>query len=40
MLVFRGGYQDTFKLLYVFDNYQNRQIRKVYGNDVAASVTP
>ena len=37
---FPAGYQDTFKLLYVFDNYQNRQIRKVYGNDVAASVTP
>ncbi len=37
---FPVGYQDTFKLLYVFDNYQNRQIRKVYGNDVAASVSP
>jgi plastocyanin len=37
---FPTGYKDTFKLLYVFDNYQNRQIRKVYGNDVAASVTP
>ena|SRR5216117_165228 len=37
---FPAGYQDAFKLLYVFDNYQNRQIRKVYGNDVAASVTP
>src|SRR3989441_6178859 len=37
---FPAGYQSTFKLLYVFDNYQNRQIRKVYGNDAAASVTP
>src|SRR6516225_9983964 len=37
---FPAGYQDTFKLLYVFDNYQNRQIRKVYGNDTAASVSP
>src|SRR2546425_4132893 len=37
---FPAGYQDAFKLLYVFDNYQNRQIRKVYGNDAAASVTP
>src|SRR5437867_12392601 len=37
---FPNGYKDTFKLLYTFDNYQNRQIRKVYGNDVAASVTP
>jgi plastocyanin len=37
---FPTGYKDTFKLFYVFDNYQNRQIRKVYGNDVAASVTP
>ncbi|PYS52096.1 MAG: hypothetical protein DMG13_17175 [Acidobacteria bacterium] len=37
---FPTGYKDTYKLLYVFDNYQNRQIRKVYGNDVAASVSP
>src|SRR5437667_9296174 len=37
---FPAGYQDGFKLLYVLDNYNNRQIRKVYGNDVAASVTP
>src|SRR5438876_2600450 len=37
---FPAGYKDTYKLLYTFDNYQNRQIRKVYGNDVAASVTP
>src|SRR5919198_2849776 len=34
------GYQNTFHLFYPFDNYQNRQIRKVYGNDTAASVTP
>src|SRR5438309_12086445 len=37
---FPTGYKDTFKLFYVFDNYQNRQIRKVYGNDIAASVAP
>jgi plastocyanin len=37
---FPTGYQNTFRLLYTFDNYQNRQIRKVYGNDVAASVDP
>jgi hypothetical protein len=37
---FPTGYKDTFKLFYVFDNYQNRQIRKVYGNSTAASVTP
>src|SRR5215510_4459032 len=37
---FPTGYKDTFKLFYTFDNYQNRQIRKVYGNDVAASVDP
>src|SRR5439155_24292911 len=37
---FPAGYQSTFKLLYTFDNYQNRQIRKVYGNDAAASVSP
>src|SRR5438093_13469569 len=34
------GYKDTFHLLYTFDNYQNRQIRKVRGNDAAASVIP
>src|SRR5439155_26862601 len=34
------GYKDTYKLLYVFDNFQNRQIRKVYGNSTAASVSP
>src|SRR5215471_10378524 len=37
---FPTGYQNTFRLFYTFDNYQNRQIRKVYGNDTAASVTP
>src|SRR5215813_10303390 len=37
---FPTGYKDTFHLLYTFDNYQNRQIRKVYGNDAAASVNP
>ena len=37
---FPGGYQATYVLLYTFDNYQNRQIRKVYGNAVAASVKP
>jgi hypothetical protein len=37
---FPTGYRDTYKLFYVFDNYQNRQIRAVYGNSVAASVDP
>jgi hypothetical protein len=37
---FPTGYQNTYKLFYVFDNFQNRQIRKVYGNDIAASVSP
>src|SRR6266581_400794 len=37
---FPFGYRDTFKLFYVFDNYQNRQIRAVYANSIAASVTP
>jgi hypothetical protein len=37
---FPAGYRDTYKLFYVFDNYQNRQIRAVYGNSIAASVTP
>src|SRR5262249_47293889 len=37
---FPAGYRDTFKLFYTFDNFQNRQIRAVYGNNVAASVDP
>jgi hypothetical protein len=37
---FPEGYRNTYKLFYVFDNYQNRQIRAVYGNSIAASVTP
>ena len=37
---FPTDYRQTFKLFYVFDNYQNRQIRAVYGNSIAASVTP
>ena len=37
---FPSGYRDTYKLFYVFDNYQNRQIRAVYGNPMAASVSP
>src|SRR5215467_7861772 len=37
---FPAGYKDNFHFFYTFDNYQNRQIRKVYGNDAAASVSP
>lgn len=37
---FPTGYRDTYKLFYVFDNYQNRQIRVVYGNPIAAAVDP
>jgi len=37
---FPQGYKDKFKLFYVFDNPQNRQIRAVYGNDIAASARP
>jgi hypothetical protein len=37
---FPSGYRATYTRLYTFDNYQNRQIRAVYGNPVAASVTP
>lgn len=37
---FPAGYQASYTLLYTFDNYQNRQIRKVYGNPIAAGVTP
>ncbi len=35
---FPEGYRESFKLLYVFDNYQNRQIRAVWANDIAAAV--
>jgi hypothetical protein len=37
---FPAGYRATYTLLYTFDNYQNRQIRAVYGNHIAASVKP
>jgi hypothetical protein len=37
---FPAGYQSTFIHFYTFDNYQNRQIRKVFGNHIAASVNP
>jgi len=37
---FPVGYQHTYKLFYTFDQFQNRQIRVAYGNDVAASVKP
>jgi plastocyanin len=37
---FPTDYQNTFLKLYTFDNYQNRQIRVIWANPVAASVTP
>jgi plastocyanin len=37
---FPAGYKDTFTPLYVFDNFQSRQIRAVWGNSIAASVQP
>src|SRR5712691_12072953 len=37
---FPAGYRDTFTKLYPFDNFQNRQIRVVWGNSVAAAVDP
>ncbi len=37
---FPSGYRATYTLLYTLDNYQNRQIRAVYGNPIAASVSP
>src|SRR6516164_9090446 len=37
---FPTDYQKTFTKVYTFDNYQNRQIRVVWANPVAASVTP
>ena len=35
---FPTGYQEDFKLMYVYDRTDNRQVRVVCGNDVAASV--
>src|SRR5260370_22146308 len=37
---FPTNYQSTFIKLYPFDNFQNRQIRVVWGNPAAASVKP
>jgi plastocyanin len=37
---FPTDYQTTFVKVYTFDNYQNRQIRVVWANPIAASVTP
>src|SRR5947209_7215374 len=37
---FPKDYQSTFVKLYTFDNFQNRQIRVVWANPVAASVRP
>jgi len=37
---FPSGYPAGYTLFYTFDNYQNRQIRKVFGNAIAASVKP
>ncbi|HKY54388.1 MAG TPA: cytochrome P460 family protein, partial [Anaerolineales bacterium] len=35
---FPSGYQEDFKLMYIYDRLDNRQVRVVCGNDVAASV--
>jgi Cytochrome P460/Cupredoxin-like domain len=35
---FATGYQEDFKLMYIYDRLDNRQVRVVCGNDVAASV--
>src|SRR5215467_9463893 len=37
---FPTDYQTTFVKLYTFDNFQNRQIRVIWANPIAASVTP
>jgi hypothetical protein len=37
---FPTNYQSTFVKLYTFDNFQNRQIRVVWANPIAASVRP
>jgi plastocyanin len=34
------NYNTTFTKVYTFDNYQNRQIRVVWANNIAAGVTP
>jgi plastocyanin len=35
---FPSNYQEDFKLMYIYDRLDNRQVRVVCGNDVAASV--
>jgi hemoglobin len=35
---FPTGYQEDFKLMYIYDRQDNRQVRVVCGNDTAASV--
>ena len=37
---FPTDYQNSFLKLYTFDNFQNRQIRVIWANPTAASVTP
>ena len=37
---FPTDYQQTFLKVYTFDNHQNRQIRVVWANPIAAAVTP
>jgi plastocyanin len=37
---FPTDYQTTFVKVYTFDNFQNRQIRVVWANPIAAAVTP
>jgi len=37
---FPTDYQNSFLKVYTFDNYQNRQIRIVWANSIATTVTP
>ncbi len=37
---FPEGYQEDFRLLFVFDRPDNRQVRVICGNELAASVQP
>src|SRR5215469_3931869 len=37
---FPTDYQNSFLKVYTFDNYQNRQIRVVWANSIATTVTP
>ncbi len=37
---FPDGYQDSYKVMFVFDRPDNKQVRVLYGNDQAAAAKP